>query len=104
MVADEQGGDPRALIEALSRKEVLGFGPRKVSDLEAWLTKVGAISQEEALSEDERLHVVLERVGSSMEPERVVEIVRWLEAARDKGAEREAPLPAQRWLTNLNLG
>jgi len=75
--AEELGGDPRALLEALP--DVPRFRSSKVEELEDWLAEHGFLPPGEPLGPEGRRVRVLREAAGVVEPGEVTEVVRWLE-------------------------
>lgn len=79
-LAEQSGGDAKALIEALRNKGVNGFGRSKTDKLEEWLQEHGYIDPDEPLTPEQRERQTLLEAGESTSPDEIQLIVRWLEA------------------------
>ncbi len=85
-LANELGGDPRALLRAL--RDLPRFRAGKVEELEVWLEEHGYLLPGDPLGPREREARVLLEARGLLEPGQVREVVSWLEAGVGKGPHR----------------
>jgi DNA repair protein SbcC/Rad50 len=80
-LAEQCGGDARALLQCLHAGDVKRFQKAKAEELEAWLADQGYLSDETPLTTDERLRNTLLRAGATSSVADIREVVASLEAA-----------------------
>lgn len=89
-LAENLGGDGKALVQALSEGKVPRFHTSKIAELEHWLADEGYTDKEEILPAEERRRLALQQAMSDTgaDVEDLNRVITWLESACPQGFAR----------------
>ncbi|MCY3750832.1 MAG: hypothetical protein OXG54_05470 [Gammaproteobacteria bacterium] len=86
-LAENLGGDGKALVQALSEGKVSRFHTSKIEELERWLADGGYTDEEDILSAEEHRRLTLQQAMSDTgaDVEDLNRVITWLESACPQG-------------------
>ena len=86
-LAENLGGDGKALVQALSKGQVSRFHTSKIEELERWLADEGYTDEEDILSAEEHRRLTLQQAMSDTgtDVEDLNRVITWLESACPQG-------------------